>query len=487
VACRFPGSSSTESFWENLAAGRDLVTTVPSERWDAERYYNPRKAVPNKSYSKWGGFAEGVDLFDAAFFGIPEEDAGWMDPQQRIALETAQELLDRAGYTRQEIAHSRTSVSLGATANDYVRSGFRGQGRSTPHLLLNTLQNMVAARISHFYDLKGPSLVVDTACSSSLVAIHNACRGILSGEADMAIAGGLYLLLDPFLHVSFSQAQLLSEDGRTRIFDRKASGFTPGEGVGMVLLKDYERAVRDGDRILATVLGSAVNNDGRTLGLTMPSKEAQVEVISEALRVAGVSAEDIGYLETHGSGNAFGDPLEIHAASEAFRRDTSRKQYCGVGSVKSNIGALLQAGAVASFIKVVLALQHRQLPATLHCEEPHPRFRFPETPFFPVTSLLPWEPVGGTRHAAVSSFGLGGTNCHLILGEGDALHPGYQPTRQPLAATRFQRKRHWMPGAESQEPRSEEPPSLEKILDALGQGAIAMDQAVNEIVGSARR
>ncbi|KFE71836.1 SDR family NAD(P)-dependent oxidoreductase [Hyalangium minutum] len=486
VACRFPGSHGPESFWANLAAGRDLVTTVPTERWDAERYYDPRKAVPNKSYSKWGAFAEEVDLFDAAFFGIAEEDADWMDPQQRIALETAQELLDGAGYPRKELAHSRTGVFLGATANDYVRSGFRGHGRSTPHLLLNTLQNMVAARISHFWDLKGPSLVVDTACSSSLLAIHHACRGILSGEIDMAIAGGMYLLLDPFLHVSFSQAQLLSEDGRTRIFDRKASGFTPGEGVGMVLLKEYGQAVRDGDRILATVLGSAVNNDGRTLGLTMPSKEAQVEVIGEALRLSGVSARDIGYLETHGSGNAFGDPLEIHAASEVFRRESSRKQYCGVGSVKSNIGALLQAGAVASFIKVVLALQHQELPATVHCEEPHPRFHFPETPFFPVTQLQPWEPLGGTRYAAVSSFGLGGTNCHLVLGQGDALHPGYRPTRQPLAPTRFQRKRHWMPWTEAQEPRNTQPPSLEQLLDALDQGAIAVEQAVNVITGGAR-
>ncbi|MDC0708550.1 SDR family NAD(P)-dependent oxidoreductase [Stigmatella sp. ncwal1] len=481
MACRFPGSSNIEAFWDNLTAARDLITTVPVERWNAEQYYDPRKAIPNKSYSKWGGFMTGVDLFDAAFFGISSQDAAWMDPQQRIALETAQELLDRSGYSKDEVAHTRTAVFLGATANDYVRSGFRGKAPSTPQLLLNTLQNMVAARISHFYDLRGPSLIVDTACSSSLVAIHHACRSIQAGESDMAIAGGLYLLLDPFLHVSFSQAQVLSTDGRTRIFDRTANGFTPGEGVGMVLLKDYEQAVRDGDRILATVLGSAVNNDGRTLGATMPSKEAQVAVIEGALHAAAISADSISYLETHGSGNAFGDPLEIHAASEVYGRHTNQRQYCGVGSVKSNIGALLQAGGAASFIKTVLSLQHRQLPATLHCEEPHRRFRFAETPFFPVTTSRPWEPQSKVRRAAISALGMGGTNCHLILGEGNEQHPGYQPTRQPLPMTQLQRKRYWVSPAE---PLAvpQEAPQMEQVLDALSQGTMALDEAVHTLL-----
>ncbi|WP_437603947.1 SDR family NAD(P)-dependent oxidoreductase [Sorangium sp. So ce590] len=460
MACRFPGSPTVEAFWDNLISSRHLTSPVPADRWDVAKHYSSDKDAPNKTYSRWGGFIDGVDRFDAGFFGIPEQDAVWMDPQQRIALEAAQDLLDRAGYRRDEVDGTRTGVFLGATANEYVKGRYAHQRSSTPHLLASTLQNMVAARISKLYNLKGPSIVVDSACSSSLVAIHQACRALLGGECELAIAGGVWLLLDPFTHIALSQARLLSDDGATRVFDRNASGFTLGEGVGMVLLKEHERALRDGDLIVGHILGSAVNNDGRTMGAVMPSKEAQVDVIEQALRESGVSAADIGYLETHGAGNTFGDPIEIHAASEVYRRATDRRQYCGVGSVKSNLGALLHAGGVASFVKVMLALQRKRLPATLHCDEPHARFQFEATPFYPVTRERAWEPLGDRRLAAVSAFGFGGTNCHMIVGEAGRDEDRDAFARRPLRPTRLERKRLWleMPGALLQDVPTEAAP-----------------------------
>ncbi|MGW7202800.1 SDR family NAD(P)-dependent oxidoreductase [Streptomyces sp. NPDC054837] len=454
AAVRVPGAASVEEFWQNLVRGIHSVSRTPADRWSPDWFDRADPDVVEAA--RWGGFIEGIDRFDAEFFGISEQDAAWMDPQQRLSLELAQELLDRAGYARKELAGERVGVFLGVGANDYVRRNCIGGPPTTPQLLVSALPNMVATQISHVFDFRGPSLAVDTACSSSLVAVHQAVQSLLAGECDHAVAGGCELLLDPFVYLGLGRAGVLSRDGHSRVFDREATGTVPGEGLGMVLLKTEEQALRDGDQVLATLVASAANNDGRTLGLTAPSHEAQTELLRTALRAARIDAPAIGYLEVNGSASRFGDPIEIHAAAEVYRALGSDSQHCAVGSVKSNLGALLHAGGIASLVKTVLAVQHGYLPATLHCAEPHPRLGFERTPFYPVTSGRPWpEATGSPRRAAVSSFGFGGTNCHVVL---EQAPEGHTPRRIPLALTRFDRRRRWITaGAGS--PGSDLPPA----------------------------
>jgi 3-oxoacyl-(acyl-carrier-protein) synthase/NAD(P)-dependent dehydrogenase (short-subunit alcohol dehydrogenase family)/acyl carrier protein len=446
MACRFPGSPSVESFWEHLRNGDDLITEIPDERWDRDAFYSPDRAELNKSYSKWGGFIDRVDLFDAAFFGISDADAVTMDPQQRIMLELTQELLDRSGYTREEIGGTKTSLFIGAAANQYIHAHMQDLSPEiVQHIIVNNIPNMIAARISDFYDLRGGSQTIDTACSSSLVAVHEACRALRSGQSTMAIAGGVLLIIDPYFHIGFGKAEVLSDDGRSYVFDQRARGFVLGEGAGLVLLKPLEAAVRDGDQIFGVIAGSAVNNDGHTMGVTVPSMEGQEEVLRMCIEDSGVTPETIGYLEAHGTGTLLGDPIEIKAASNVFRNYTDQLQYCAVGSVKSNMGHLLTAAGIASFIKVLLAMQNEAIPPTLNCENPHPRFRFSETPFYPITELKKWEPLHGVMRAAISSFGFGGTNCHMVLEKLSAADTSAaQAKRQPLPSTVFSRKPYWL-------------------------------------------
>ncbi|MFJ8148772.1 SDR family NAD(P)-dependent oxidoreductase [Streptomyces sp. NPDC096048] len=439
AACRFPGSPSLEAFWDNLVHGRDCVRPAPDGRWPEEWLRHAGADV--MAAARWGGFIDGIDRFDAACFRIDEEEARWMDPQQRICLEVTQELLDRAGYRREDVAGSATGVFLGVGPNDYTRRGFLAGLPTPPRLLADSLPNMAGATLSHVFDLRGASLTVDTACSSSLVALHRAVQSLLAGECEAAVAGGVELLLDPFVYVGLDRAGALSKDGRSRVFDREAAGFVPGEGAGLVLLKEEGRALRDGDIVLATITGSAVNNDGRTVGPTTPSHEAQTEVIRAALRSGDIDPASVGYLETHGSASGFGDPIEIAAAAEAYQ-GAGRLRPAGVGSVKTNIGALLHAGGVASLIKVVLGLHHGRLVPTLHCTEPHPRIQFERTPFRPVLTGGDWPREGsGPRRAGVSSFGFGGTNCHVVVEEAPA---GHRPLRTPLPVTAFERRRLWL-------------------------------------------
>jgi acyl transferase domain-containing protein/acyl carrier protein len=440
VAARLPGAVRVEDFWDNLVHGRESVGTAPADR------FGPEWTGHLPAGTLHGGFIDGVDMFDAGFFGISDEDARWMEPQQRLCLELAHELVERAGYRRAELAGGRAGVFLGVATNGYVKDGLLAGAPTTARLLVGGLPNMVPATISQHLDLRGPSVVVDTACSSSLVAIHRAVRSLLDGECDSAIAGGCELLLDPFVYIGLAQAGILSADGHTSVFDAGAGGIVPGEGAGLVLLKREEDALADGDRILATILGSATNNDGRTMGLTAPSHEAQAAVIREAISDAGVAAGTIGYLEAHGSASGFGDPIEIHAAAEAYGDGSPRTQPCTVGSVKSNVGALLHAGGVASFIKVVLALRHEYLPPTINCRQPHARLKFEQTPFRPALAGGAWpsgHAAGSPRRAGVSAFGFGGTNCHVVLEEA----PRHEPVRDPLPLTEFDRRQVWLPTA----------------------------------------
>ncbi|MCB0208008.1 MAG: SDR family NAD(P)-dependent oxidoreductase [Anaerolineae bacterium] len=482
--CRLPQSSTLEHFWRNLANGHDLVTTVPANRWQTDVWYHPQSGRPHKTYTNHGAFIDGIDLFDAGFFGISDEEAITMDPQQRIMLELAQELWDRAGYRPEEVAGTNTGVFIGAKDNTYVRDYFHLIPKpAVQHTIVNSISNMIPARISDFYNLTGTSQVIDTACSSSLVAVHDACRTILNGEAELAIAGGIFLMVDAFGHVGFSQAKVLSDEGRSYVFDERAKGFVLGEGGGLVLLKAYEAAVQDGDQILGVILGSAVNNDGHTMGLTVPNQTGQKAVIEAALRQSGVSPADISYLEAHGTGTLLGDPIEIRAATEVYRHYTAEKQYCAVGAVKSNVGHTMTAAGITGLIKLVLSLEHQQIPATLHCEKPHPRFKFDESPFYPNTSLRDWEPINGHRIGAISSFGFGGTNCHMIIEEGNQAHP----IRRPLPLTQFKRKQYWL-GREvvSQNARGSAVEHYRTLIEQLQQGEISrttFKQLVKEVQG----
>jgi len=446
MACRFPQSNSLELFWDNLRNGRDLIREVPEDRWSIAEYYSPDKGAQNKSYSKWGGYIDDIDLFDAEYFGISDGDALVMDPQHRILLELTQELLDRAGYRREEVSGSKISVFIGGGGSTYIANN-RGEipEEYMKHVLVNTIQNMMAARISDFYNLRGPSQTIDTACSSSLVAIHQACQSLRSGESEMAIAGGIELLLNQVSHIGFSNAEVLSDEGKSYVFDERAKGIVLGEGAGVVLLKPYKAAIEDGDQILGVILGSAVNNDGHTMGLTVPNIEGQKEVIQQAINNSGITADSISYMEAHGTGTLLGDPIEIRAATQVYRGCTEDNQYCAVGSVKSNIGHLLRAAGVASFIKVVLGLQNKEIPATLYCERPHPRFRFEGSPFYPNTEVRKWDPRNGVRRAGISSFGFGGTNCHMVVEEFvEAENREYVRKRNILPLTQFKRKRYWV-------------------------------------------
>ncbi|MCP4630743.1 MAG: KR domain-containing protein, partial [bacterium] len=409
-ACRLPQSSTIEQFWSNLAAGRDLISLVPPERWDPKMFYSEDRSDPNKAYTNHGGFIDDIGYFDAGFFKMQDHEALTMDPQQRIILELTQALFDDAGYDKEDVNETKTGIFIGAKDNNYTRSNYHLiPPDGLQHTIVNSISNMIAARASDCYNLVGPSKTIDTACSSALVAVDDACESILNGNSDMAVAGGVFLMPDPFMHVGFSKAKVLSEDGKSYVFDERAKGFVLGEGAGLVLLKDYDAAIRDHDRILATILGSAVNNDGRTIGVTVPNKEGQKAVIQAAIDAGGITPETIGYFEAHGTGTLLGDPIEIKAATEVYKGYTDETGYCAVGSVKSNLGHTMTAAGVISLIKVILSLQHRQIPATLHCRTPHPRFKFDESPFYPNTQLKPWHKRNGVRRAAVSSFGFGGT------------------------------------------------------------------------------
>ncbi|MBB4952059.1 putative biosynthetic protein (TIGR04098 family) [Agrobacterium vitis] len=434
MACRFPGASNIAEFWDNLARGVSSIREVPANRWDSQALYAPTP-VPGKTNSKWGGFLDGVEDFDPAYFGIHERDAAEVDPLIRLALEVGVEAVCDAGYRRDELDGRRVGVFMGARVLNYA-DRIETPSKSS---IVNILQNFIAANLAQFYNLRGPNMVVDTACSSSLTSIHLACKSLLHGDADMALAGGVDYLLDEFLYVMLSEARALSPDGACHTFDEKANGFVPGEGCGIVVLKRLEDAVADGDRVLAVIEGSAINNDGRTMGITTPNPAAQKDVVREALAAAGADPGSLSYIEAHGTGTMIGDPIEIRALSAAMGDTSGETGFCAVGSVKSNIGHALSAAGVAGVIKVVLALQNRQIPPTVYCEHPNPRIGFDQSPFYPNRRLQEWQPRQGVRRAGISSFGFGGSNAHVVLRGAEQIG-----TRQPLDAPQYARKRHWL-------------------------------------------
>nr|WSU77881.1 SDR family NAD(P)-dependent oxidoreductase [Streptomyces anulatus] len=418
---RYPGARNTDEFWRNLTAGRDRITEIPRDRWPLEGFYEPDRATAvaaGLSYSKWGGFLEDFDAFDPHFFRIAPRDAYAMDPQERLFLQAAWEVIEDAGYTREELARShqrRVGVFAGVTKSGHARHGeakLPSGERIAPALSFASL----SARTSHVLDLQGPSLTIDTMCSSSLTAIHEACEHLRQGSCELAVAGGVNLYLHPSDYVELCRSGMLSAQSRLRSFGSGADGFVPGEGVGAVLLKPLARALADGDRVLAVVRGTSINHGGRSGGYTVPSPAAQAELIGDALTRAGISARDVGYVEAHGTGTELGDPIEVKGLSLAFEKFTGDRQFCAIGSVKSVIGHLEAAAGIAGVTKAVLQLRHRTLVPTLHAEEPNPGIRFEETPFRLQRAPAPWESVR-PRVTAVSSFGAGGSNAHVIIEE----------------------------------------------------------------------
>jgi acyl transferase domain-containing protein len=412
MGCRFPrGSDSPAAFWRNLRDGRDGIVEIPSERWDVDAYYDPDLAEPGTMSTRWGGFLDGVDSFDAAFFNISASEAASMDPQQRLLLEVAWQALEDAGQVPARLAGSLTDVFVGISTWDYslLLGGAPIRGLS------GTAFSIAANRLSYTFDLRGASLAVDTACSSSLVAVNLACLNLRGHKSDLALVGGVNAILRPESTVAFSQIGMLAPDGRCKTFDSSANGYVRGEGCGVVVLKRLSDAVRDGDRVLALIRGSAVNQDGRSLGLTAPNALAQEAVLRAALADARIHPNEVGYVEAHGTGTALGDPIEVSALGAVFGPGRARHQPLVIGSVKTNIGHLEAAAGMAGLIKVVQMLRHAEIPPHLHLRQLNPRVAWSELPLRVATERLDWSVPEPQRIAGVSSFGFGGTNAHVVL------------------------------------------------------------------------
>ena len=420
MSCRLPGAPDLDAFWRNLATGVDSITEVPSERWDVGRFFDPDPKAEGKTYCKWAGFIDDVDKFDPLFFNLAHAEAEVMDPQQRIFLEESWKAFENAGYSAKSLSNVKCGVFVGAAVGEYgailrrenpalSQSAFAGIGLTS---------SILAARISYLLNLKGPSISLDTACSSSLVALHQACRSIQTGDCEMALVGGINLILDADQMVTTSKMQMLSPQGRCRPFDHHADGIALSEGIAVVILKPLEKAIQDGDHIRGIIKGSGINQDGKTNGITAPSAVSQAELEKEVYLRAGVKPEEIDLIEAHGTGTLLGDPVEVRALTEAFRAFTDRRHFCAIGSVKSNIGHTSFAAGLAGVIKVLLSFQNGQIPPSIHFEKPNEHIDFENTPFFVNTRLRRWEqPTGRPRRGAVSSFGYSGTNAHVVLEE----------------------------------------------------------------------
>jgi len=427
MSCRFPGAHNCHEFWENLKAGKTSIQEIPLDRWDWKAFWGDPRNEENKSNSKWGGFIDDVDAFDVGFFGISPREAEAMDPQQRIMLQLAWTCLEDAGIKPSKLSGQRVGVYIGVFNFDYKELLEKENRIIETYSSIGTATAAIPNRISYYFNFKGPSLPIDTACSSSLNAIHTAVRSLNLGEASMALAGGVSLILTPTRHISFSKTGMLSPTGACKTFDDDADGYVRSEGAGLILLKPLKKAIEDGNRIYGVVKGSAVNHNGKTRTLTYPNYEAQAAVIADAIKSAGVSPETISYIEAHGTGTPKGDPLEFQGLNSGFLNSALtqplKKNYCGLGSVKTNIGHLEASAGVAGVIKVLLSMKHRQLPGLQNFSKINHRIDIQNSAFYIVDKLKDWKPLKNEhkesipRRAGVSSFGFGGTNAHVILEE----------------------------------------------------------------------
>jgi acyl transferase domain-containing protein/SAM-dependent methyltransferase len=433
IGMRLPGGARDESsLWQILANGVDAISEIPPDRWDLDAYYDPDPDKPGKMNTRHAAFLSGIDQFDADFFGVSPREAVSMDPQHRLLMETSWEALENAAICPTHLAGSQAGVFIGYGNSDYWRLVYGDKEHIGAYSALGNAFSVAAGRLSYFLGVHGPSLTVDTACSASLVAVHLACRSLRTGECNLALAGGVNLILSPEVNINFSKARMLAADGRCKTFDANADGYVRGEGCGVVVLKTLSTALADGNRILAVIRGSAVNQDGRSGGLTAPNGPAQEAVIRAALAEAGISPLEVSYLEAHGTGTSLGDPIEARAASAVLCKDRAADSPLAIGSIKTNIGHLEAAAGIAGLLKVIMALQRKQIPPHLHLKNKSPYIDWDHLPITVPTSLTDWEPVNGRRIAGLSSFGFSGTNVHLILEEQPEIAKPRGATKRPI-------------------------------------------------------
>jgi acyl transferase domain-containing protein len=398
IGCRMPGGvNSPAQLWDLLVRGVDAVGEMPSDRFDLSRLFDPDPSRPGRIYTRWGGFLDRLDGFDAAFFGISPREAVHIDPQHRLLLETAWEAFEDAGLPPDRAAGTATGVFVGMSTHDYGDIQMYPANRLLldHHSNTGTAVSIAANRLSYFFDLRGPSLAVDTACSSALTAVHLACASLRAGECGLAIAGGVHLMLTPEPTMGFCRATMLSPTGRCRAFAARGDGYVRSEGAGVVLLKPLADALAGGDAVYAVIRGTAVNQDGRSAGLTVPSAPAHEAMMRRALEAAGVDPLAVHYVEAHGTGTPVGDPIEARAIGAVMRRTPGGAAACAIGSIKTNIGHLEAASGIAGLIKTALALSHRQIPPSLHFERPNPAIDFEALRLRVVTALEPWPGTPG--------------------------------------------------------------------------------------------
>lgn len=418
IGCRFPGGADTpEQYWDLLTRGVDAISEVPADRWDIDAYYDPNPDAPGKMSTRFGGFLNQVDRFDSYFFGISPREAQRMDPQQRLLLEVAWEALEHAGVSADALAEAKASVFVGMSAADYFQVMHDGGLESfDAYTASGTAHSIASGRLSYVLGARGPSVSIDTACSSSLVAIHQAIQSLRRGESEIALAGGVNLILRPEITVALTKSHMMAPDGRCKAFDARADGFVRGEGCGMLVLKRLADAQAAGDNIIAVIRGSAANQDGRSNGLTAPNGPSQEAVLRDALADAQVDARMVGVVEAHGTGTSLGDPIEVNALAKVLGAQRDPAQPLVVASVKANIGHLEASAGVAGVIKMALSLQHGMVPAQQHFVEPNPFIPWDRIPVRVPTALEPWPAMHeGARIGGVSSFGFSGTNVHMLL------------------------------------------------------------------------
>lgn len=408
---RFPKAADLGAFWDNIRQGRDCIEEVPAGRWDISRFYHPDPAHPDTTYCRWMGVMDDIEYFDAGFFTITPREAELMDPQQRLFLQHAWQAFEDAGLDPASLGGTACGIFVGSGPSGYAERIVERNAYS----LLGSSGSILAARIAHLLDLRGPCLSLDTACSSSLVAIAEACNSLLLGDSDLALAGGVSIMIGPKMFIDTAKVGMLSKDGRCFSFDARANGFVPGEGSGVVVLKRLADAIADNDPIHAVIRGWGINQDGRTNGITAPNPQAQTRLIRQVQDRFGIAADTIGLIECHGTGTPLGDPIEVEGLTDAFAGSGMAEGSCALSSVKSNMGHLLAAAGVAGALKAMLAVKHGQLPPSINFESLNSHIRLSGTPFAVNTALKAWPATQIPRRAAVSAFGFSGTNAHLVI------------------------------------------------------------------------
>ena len=475
---KYPQANNIEEYWENLKNGRDCITEIPKDRWNHDDYYDQNKGVPGKTYGKWGGFMEGVDEFDAAFFNISPIEAEILDPQERLFLQCAYSAVEDAGYTKQTLIRDskKVGVYVGVMYEEYQLYGAQETIAGSPVALAGS-PSSIANRVSYYFNLSGPSIAVDTMCSSSLTAIYMACQAIRSGQIYTAIAGGVNVSVHPNKYLMLAQGQFISDKGRCESFGEGGNGYVPGEGVGVVLLKPLKNAISDGDNIYGVIKGVAINHGGKTNGYSVPNPNAQAEVVLEALKEARVRPDDISYIEAHGTGTSLGDPIEIAGLNKAFKNHSRKNQFCSIGSSKSNIGHCESAAGIGGLTKILLQMKYGKLVPSLHSQKLNPGIDFVKSPFHVQQKLQDWNPESKKRIAGLSSFGAGGSNAHMIIEEyqSNTQTRGEASVLLTLSAKNSKALQEKAEALRKYFQRSENPLDLEKIAFTLQVGREEFD------------